>query len=104
MSISDTEKNQVWSLPETIELLKAFSMLQSQDETKRFLRDLFSETEIADFSKRWQAARMLDQNQTFVQIQEITGLTPTTIARVNKWLKEGCGGYKDLINRSKPSI
>ena len=39
-------------------LYKAFLLLKSEDECKRFLRDLLTSAEIKEFANRWKVARM----------------------------------------------
>ena len=73
--------------------------LKTLDEAKRFFRDLLTEEEIEEFSKRWQAARMLDEKIPYTAIQEKTGLSSTTVARISRWLRSGKGGYRLAIDR-----
>ena len=80
-------------------LLASILSLKNMDEAKKFFRDLLSEQEIIEFSKRWQAAQMLDQKIKYTKIQKATGLSSTTIARISKWLNEGMGGYRLMIDR-----
>ncbi|MBU0531190.1 helix-turn-helix domain-containing protein, partial [Patescibacteria group bacterium] len=59
-----------------------------------------------EFSKRWQAARMLSDKIPYTEIQKQTGLSSTTVARISKWLHRGMNGYNTIINRvhhAKPS-
>ena len=84
-----------------IGLNEAVSSLDSIDEVKRFLRDLLTKEEINEFSKRWQAAQMLDQAVSYVQIEKATGLSSTTVARVSRWLKNGKNGYRLVLDKFK---
>lgn len=81
------------------QLYKAVLSLKTLDEAKRFFRDLLTEEEIEEFSKRWQAARMLDEKIPYTSIQEKTGLSSTTVARISRWLRSGKGGYRLVIDR-----
>lgn len=101
MAIPNAERNNVWSQLKSRNLLKAFLSLKTEDEAKAFLRDLMTEKEIVEFDMRWRVANMLDQGMPFTEIEKETGVTPTTITRINRWLKEGCGGYKMMIDRLK---
>lgn len=80
-------------------LIEGMLSLKNADEAKRFLRDLMTENEIAEFSKRFQAARMLSENVSYLEIQKVTGLSATTVARVSKWLKGTEGGYRLVLHR-----
>ncbi len=80
-------------------LLNAFLVLKTETEVRSFLRDLMTEKEILEFSKRLRAAEMLNQGQIYTEIEEETRLSSTTVARVAKWLKSEGGGYKTIISR-----
>ena len=81
------------------QLYTAILSLKTLDEAKRFFRDLLTEEEIEEFSKRWQTARMLDEKVPYTAIQEKTGLSSTTVARISRWLRKGKGGYRLAIDR-----
>ncbi|MFA5318468.1 MAG: YerC/YecD family TrpR-related protein [Patescibacteria group bacterium] len=85
--------------PQINNLISAILALKDEKEAKRFLRDLLTEAELEEFSKRWQAAQMLDEKMPYTQIIKKTGLSSTTVARISKWLKNGKGGYKLMLNR-----
>ena len=88
-----------WDNKTTEELLEAICALKNKNEAKKFLRDLLTEQEIIEFGKRWQAARMLSKDKTYSEIEKIRGLSSTTIARVSRWLNQGMGGYKLMLER-----
>lgn len=88
-----------WDTKITKELAEAICALKSKQEAKKFLRDLLTPQEIIEFGKRWQAARMLSKNMSYSKIEKETGLSSTTVARVSRWLNQGMGGYKLMINR-----
>ena len=82
-------------------LLNAVLALKNINECWKFLRDLLTEPEIKEFANRWKVARMLDQKISYEKIEKVTGMSSTTIARVNKWLANGKGGYKLMLKRLK---
>lgn len=82
-------------------LYKAFLLLKNEDECKRFLRDLLTSAEIKEFVNRWKVAQMLDKKVSYEKIETETGMSSTTIARINKWLIKGRDGYKLMLNRFK---
>ena len=88
-----------WKSAENKNLADTFMTLKNRDETARFLRDLLTEDEISEFSRRLAAARMLSQKRPYSSIVKTTGLSSTTVARVSKFLKRGAGGYKLVLNR-----
>lgn len=75
--------------------------LKNENECKRFLRDLLTEKEIKEFTNRWRVAQMLDKKIPYEEIEKETGMSSTTIARVNKWLTKGKGGYKLMLKKLK---
>lgn len=86
-----------WNTKEKKTLIKAILALETTDEAKRFLRDLLTEKEIEEFSKRLLTAELLSQNVPYSQIEYQTGFSSTTIARVSKWLNSSENGYKQVI-------
>ncbi|MCX6797963.1 MAG: YerC/YecD family TrpR-related protein [Candidatus Falkowbacteria bacterium] len=88
-----------WQLPENRRLIESILALKNEKEAESFLRDLMTENEIKEFSKRLKAAEMLSLNIPYSIIEEKTGLSSTTVARVSKWLNSGEGGYKKIIER-----
>lgn len=88
-----------WDNKTTKELLKAIIALRTENEAKRFFRDLLTPQEIIEFAKRWQTARMLSEGMPYSEIEKKTGLSSTTVARVSRWLSKGKGGYKLMIKR-----
>jgi TrpR-related protein YerC/YecD len=81
------------------DLFMAITRLESLEESRKFLRDLLTETEIREFAERWKVARMLSQGVPYTTIEDETGLSSRTIARVHKWLKQGKGGYTMMLKR-----
>jgi TrpR-related protein YerC/YecD len=88
-----------WNNKQTIELFSTIVSLKNIDEAKRFFRDLLTEQELIEFGKRWQAAQMLSKEIPYSKIEQKTGLSSTTIARISKWLNRGRGGYQLMISR-----
>ena len=86
---------------ETFELYKAILQLKTVGESKRFFRDLLTIEEITEMSKRWQAARLLNQHKSYRKVAKKTGLSTTTVTRVANWLHNGSGGYRLILDRIK---
>ena len=80
-------------------LYKAILALKTEDECRRFLRDLLTEAEIKEFANRWKVAQMLYKKIPYEIITEKTDMSSTTIARISKWLNNGMGGYKLMLKR-----
>jgi len=81
------------------DLFKALLLLKTEDEVRRFLRDLLTEAEIKEFANRWAVAQMLEKKVEYTTITKQTGMSSTTIARINKWKEKGMGGYKLMLKR-----
>ena len=88
-----------WKTKENSQFINAIMSLESRDEAERFLRDLMTEGEIAEFAKRLEVARLLSRDTQYASIIELTGLSSTTIARISKWLKGSLGGYRLILSR-----
>ena len=67
-------------------LLDVFSSLSDKDMLFALLEDLFTIREIRETSQRLAVARMLDAGKSYAAIEEATGASATTIARVSKCL------------------
>ncbi len=80
-------------------LYSAVLKLETVAECHRFFRDLMTESEINECAERWKAARLLSVGMTYESIQQSTGLSSRTIARIHKWMKEGHGGYAMMLQR-----
>lgn len=80
-------------------LISAILTLKDKNEAKRFLRDLLTESEINEFSRRLMAAELLFENVPYSSITDSTGLSSTTIARISKYLNNGNGGYNLVLSR-----
>lgn len=86
---------------EAVELLRSLVSLKTPGEARRFIRDLMTDDEIRMVVTRWQVARMLADGMTYKAIEQETGLSSRTIARISRWLREGEGGYRLLLRRRK---
>ncbi len=93
--------NHKWMNKDTDALFGAILKLENIDEARRFFRDLLTEKEIIEFGQRWKVARMLDKGIKYTKIEQETGMSSTTIARIHKWLKGGMGGYKLMFKKLK---
>ena len=83
----------------TEDLMEAILSLKDIKEAKRFFRDLLTEQELIEFGNRWMAAQMLYKNIPYSKIENETGLSSTTVARVSRWLNKGRGGYRSIIEK-----
>jgi len=82
-------------------MLDAILALKSKKELEAFLADLLTENELLEFANRLKAAKLLSEKVSYIKIEQMTGLSSTTIARISKWLQSGPGGYAMAISRLK---
>ncbi len=80
-------------------LVQALLGLEDANETRAFLSDLCTPRELDDLSQRLEVACMLDAGSSYARIQEVTGASATTVARVARCLKYGPGGYRTVLDR-----
>jgi TrpR-related protein YerC/YecD len=83
---------------EVEDLLEVLVSMQDTDTAFALLEDLFTIREIKETSQRLSVARMLDSGKPYVAIEEATGASATTIARVSKSLNYGAGGYRTALD------
>lgn len=84
---------------EVEDLLRAFISLGTADEAYALLLDLCTIREIQDMAQRLHVARMLSAGEHYTAIQDATGASATTIARVSKSLNYGADGYTAILRR-----
>lgn len=88
-----------WNKKENKKFVEMVLSLKTADEARRFLRDLLTENEIKEFANRIKVAELLSKRVMYSAIEEETGLSSRTIARVSKFLKGQEMGYKTILNR-----
>ncbi|MDN6161292.1 MAG: YerC/YecD family TrpR-related protein [Atopostipes sp.] len=80
-------------------LLEAFLSLENKDLCARFLSDITTPKELRDLEERFEVAQLLHEGKTYEKINEETGMSSTTIARINRTLHDGQNGYKDVLRK-----
>lgn len=83
------------------ELYRAILTLKSEDECRRFFKDLCTIAELRAMEQRYDVAVLLDQGLVYSDILERTGASSATISRVNKCLNYGENGYQDVLRHMK---
>lgn len=81
------------------DLCRALLAMRNVEEMARLLRDLCTRTELDEMARRMTVASLLDAGLPYRVIAERTGMSTTTIGRVNEWLKHGTGGYRRALDR-----
>jgi len=83
------------------DLAKALTSVKTAEEMERFLVDLCTPAELRALAERWHVAQMLDAGeQSYREINALTGVSTTTIGRVARFLKdEPHQGYRTVLDR-----
>lgn len=80
-------------------LYEAILCLKDKSECYAFFEDICTVKEIETISQRYEVAKMLRENRTYIDIAEATGASTATISRVNRSLNYGCDGYDMVFKR-----
>ena len=81
-------------------LFCAIISLRTASECRNFFRDLCTPAELQALVDRWQVVELLEQGLTYRRINDLTGVSVTTIGRVARFLTDGFGGYRVAIDRT----
>ncbi len=83
------------------DLALALASVEAVDEMERFLVDLCTPAELRALAERWHVAQILDAGeQSYREINALTGVSTTTIGRVARFLKdEPHQGYRTVLDR-----
>jgi TrpR-related protein YerC/YecD len=81
-------------------LSRAVITLRTPEECGNFLRDLCTPAELQALVDRWQVVELLEEGLTYRRINDLTGVSVTTIGRVARFLADGHGGYRTAIDRT----
>lgn len=78
--------------------------LKAREDVKRFFKDLLSLSETVMISRRIQIAKMLLDGYTHEEIKRELKAGFTTISNVERWLNNGFGGYKKILEEYRRKI
>ena len=83
------------------DLAKALTSVKTAEEMERFLVDLCTPAELRALAERWHVAQILDAGeQSYREINALTGVSTTTIGRVARFLKnEPHQGDRTVLDR-----
>jgi TrpR-related protein YerC/YecD len=82
-------------------LAEAFLAMHTAEEMRALLKDLTTPAELEALVDRWRVVKFLDEGRPYREINELTGVSVTTIGRVARFLEYGNGGYRTALERLK---
>ena len=80
-------------------LFDAILSLKDKAECYTFFEDICTINELMSLSERFEVAKMLREQKTYLEIAEKTGASTATISRVNRSLNYGNDGYDMVFER-----
>ena len=80
-------------------LFDAILCLKDRAECYTFFEDVCTVNELFSLSQRFEVAKMLREQKTYLDIAEKTGASTATISRVNRSLNNGNDGYDMVFSR-----
>lgn len=80
-------------------LSEALLVLQTPNEIKHFLEDLCTPAEIEAMVDRWRVVQLLVEKKSYREINQLSGVSVTTIGRVARFMEMGAGGYRTALDR-----
>lgn len=81
-------------------LFSAIMSLGDIHECRNFFKDLCTPAELQALVDRWQVVELLKNDLPYRRINELTGVSVTTIGRVARFLADGFGGYEAALEHS----
>lgn len=80
-------------------LFEAILTLENVKECYDFFEDICTVNELHALAQRLHVAKMLREQNTYLEIAEKTGASTATISRVNRSLNYGNDGYDMVFSR-----
>lgn len=87
----------VWETPDTRQFAEVLTTIDKVEAMQCFLRDVMTKKEIIEISSRLEAAKLLQQGNTYADIITKTKLSSRTVARISDWMQNGDGGYSTAL-------
>jgi len=81
------------------QLFEAILCLKNKEECYTFFEDVCTINELLSLAQRFEVAKMLREQKTYLEIAEKTGASTATISRVNRSLNYGNDGYDRVFER-----
>ena len=85
--------------PAVDHLFEGILCLETKEECYKFFEDICTINELSAIAQRFEVARMLREERTYLDIAKETGASTATISRVNRALTGGCDAFKMVFDR-----
>ena len=79
-------------------LCQALLSCKTEEELANLLRDVGTLSELRAWSERFEVARQLSKGLSYRHVASLTGASTTTVTRVAKFIENGPGGYRKVLN------
>ena len=79
-------------------LCQAFVSCRTEEEVANFLRDVGTLSELQAWGERLEVAKQLSKGLSYRAVAALTGASTTTVTRVAKFIENGPGGYRKILN------
>jgi TrpR-related protein YerC/YecD len=80
-------------------LFEAILSLKDKEECYTFFEDICTINELMSITQRFEVAKMLREEKTYLEIAKQTGASTATISRVNRSLNYGNAGFDMVLKR-----
>ena len=94
-SMSPQEKNKILN-----EFYSIVSSLKNREQIINFFKDVLTPSEAVMLARRIQIAKMLLQGYGYLEISKRLKTGIDTIVKVQRWLKDGFGGYLSALEKA----
>ncbi|MBQ8413519.1 MAG: TrpR YerC/YecD [Lachnospiraceae bacterium] len=81
------------------DLFEAILTLENVEECFDFFEDVCTVNEVLSIAQRFAVAKMLKENNTYLEVAKETGASTAIISRVNRSLNYGNDGYEMVFSR-----
>src|SRR5690606_39732983 len=78
---------------------RAILSLANESEGRKFFNVLCTPAELEALVDRWAVVAHLEDGLPYRKIHALTGVSVTTIGRVARFLSNGNGGYRTVLDR-----
>ncbi len=79
-------------------LCQALLFCKTEDDIGNLLRDVGTLSELQAWGERLEVARQLSKGLSYREVARLTGASTTTVTRVAKFIENGPGGYRKVLN------